>query len=208
MIAKHVKDFGKLRMNDIIQYLILPEVAEITGNPELAYKTFFLKGNPKVGGKNKKIEFTNDVPDEITKDEHLNMSFDVLQEEKDKGMTISKVNPAQFRELQYMVVCSPDVLNPRSEDLERAWATEEYDRMIMHPEVFDPTETGKLLLGANPTTKKDVEKYIAKQPTPGMNPPEMGGMPNAGNSPLNAVNKKSPLSPTGASPILASLGSK
>lgn len=210
MIAKHVEDFGKLRMNDIIQYMTLPEVSAITGNPELTYKTFFMKGNPKIGSKNKKVEFTNDVPDTIGEDEYMTRSFDLLQEEKDKNMTIAKVNPAMFRELQYMVVCSPDVLNPRSEDLERAWATEEYDRMIAQPMVFDPMETGKLLLGANPTTKKDVDKYLAKQPDPSMVPPPMdqtGAMPNAGNSPLNAIGKKA-VSPAGPTPALASLASK
>lgn len=192
MIAKHVRDFGKLRMGDILQYLTVPEVVDITGEPELTYKTFFLKGNSKSGEKNKKIEFTNDLPDELTKEDHLNLSYDLLQEEEEKDMEIAKVNPSIFRDLQYMVTVSPDVMNPRSTDLERAYDLETFDRMIVQPTVFDPEETGKLLLGANPTTKSDPEKYLAKQPPPGtMPPPEQGGMPNAGNAPLNAV--KSPL---------------
>lgn len=212
MIAKHVRDFGKLRVGDIIQYLTLPDVAKITGDAELTYKTFFLRGQEKSGQKNKKIEFTNEVPDSMTHDDYLDASFDLKDEEEKKGMTISRANPAMFRELQYLVAVHPDVMNPRSEDLERAWATEEFDRMIIHPETFDNKETGKLLLGANPTTKKDVDKYLAKQPLPGaippnpMNPDQNGGaMPSAGNSPLNAVNKKSPLSPAGKSNTLASI---
>lgn len=202
MIAKHVKDFGKLRVGDIIQYLTLPDVAAITGDSELTYKTFFLKGLEKTGAKNKKIEFTSDVPDEMTQDEYLKRSYDLKSEEKDKDMTIAKANPKLFRELQYMVAVHPDVLNPRSEDLERAWATEEFDRMIMHPEVFDGKETGKLLLGANPTTKRDVDKYLIKEQPMGQIPqmgpdglPIQGGsMPAAGNSPLAATMGKSPLS--------------
>jgi len=191
MIAKHVKDFGKLRMNDIIQYLTLPEVAEITGNPELTYKTFFLKANPKGGTKNKKIEFTNDVPDTMKKKDYLKSSYDLYEEEQDKNMTIAKINPATFRELQYMVTVSPDVLNPRSEDLERAFALEDFDRMIAQPGVFDPEETGKLLLGSNPITKKNIEKYMVKQPEGEQMMSMMsGGMPNAGNSPLNALGKQ------------------
>lgn len=210
MISKHVKDFGKLRMSDILQYLTVPDVAEITGNAELTYKTFFLKANPKSGAKNKKIEFDASVPDEMSEDEMLTASYDIKSEEKKKNMTISKVNPPLFRELQYLVAVHPDVMNPRSEDLERAWATEEYDRMVLHPEIFNPEETGKLLLGANPTTKKDVDKYVAQKPSPDMmqSPAQpMNSMPQAGNSPLNAMGKKSPLSPT-SSPQLASLGSK
>ncbi len=203
MIAKHVRDFGKLRVGDIVQYLTLPDIASITGDSELTYKTFFLKGQEKTGGKNKKIEFTTDMPDKMSEDEYLNRSYDVKMEEDKKNMTITKANPSMFRELQYLVAVHADVLNPRSEDLERAWATEDFDRMIMHPEVFDGKESGKLLLGANPTTKKDIDKYLTKEPPMGQNPqmnPDgtpivAGQMPNAGNSPLNAVAKKSPLSP-------------
>lgn len=200
MIAKHVRDFGKLRIGDIIQYLTLPDVASITGNKDLTYKTFFLKGLEKTGSKNKKIEFTNSIPESTTEEEYLKSSYNILEEEKKKDMTISKANPVMFRELQYLVAIHDDVLNPRSEDLERAWATEEFDRMIQHPEVFDAKETGKLFLGANPTTKKDVERYMLKeQPIssvqPMMNPDgtPMNTMPNAGNSPLNAMMNKTPI---------------
>lgn len=193
MIAKHVRDFGKLRMGDILQYMTLPDVAEISGNPELTYKTFFLKGNDSKGQKPRKIEFSKDIPDKMTDDEYLDKSYEVLQENEKKGMEISKVNPSMFRDLQYMITVSPDILNPRSEDLERAYALEDYDRMIAQPMVFNPEEVGMLLLKNNPSTKKDPEKYLAKQSTPGTMP--QGGnsaMPQAGNSPLNAVSKKGP----------------
>lgn len=198
MIAKHVRDYGKLRIGDILQYLTLPEVSDITGDPELTYKTFFLKGNAKTGGKNKKIEFDKEIPDEMSTDEHLGKSYDVLTEEDKKGMEIAKVNPSLLREIKYMVTISPDVLNPRSEDLERAYNLEEYDRMVSAPPgMFDPEATAKLLLTSSPVTKKDPDKYIAKQPTPGTMPPmQQNTMPQAGNSPLNAMATKSPLSPT------------
>lgn len=209
MIAKHVKDFGQLRLGDIIQYLTVPEVIDITGDPELAYKTLFVKGGQK-GGKNKKIEFSADMPESMTQDEHLNASYEVLAENKKKDMEISKVNPELFRELQYMITVSPDTLNPRSEDLERSYALEDFDRMIAQPMVFDPEETAKLLLKYNPVTKKDVDKYLAKQPQPGQQPPMMGpngqpmqngAMPAAGNSPLKSMMGKNPLSTATPSPV-------
>lgn len=201
MIAKHVRDYGKLRIGDILQYLTLPEVAQIEGNPNVLYKSFFMKGNQKTGGKNKKIEFVKDMPDEMTEEEHLEASYDVLIEEDEKGMEISKVNPTALRDVKYMVTISPDILNPRSDDLERAYALEDFDRMITQPTVFDPEETGKLLLMNNPATKKDPEKYLAKKPQASMVPPQMGpdgmpmqtntnAMPQAGNSPLQALGKK------------------
>lgn len=206
MIAKHVKDYGKLRMGDIIQYLTLPEVVEITGNPELTYRTFFLKGADKGAGKNKKIDFDKTLPDEMTREEYTNRSYDLKEFEEENDMEIAKVNPSIFRSLKYMVTVSPDVMNPRSEDLERAWATEEFDRMIMQPAVFDPIETGKLLLSHNPTTMKDIDKYIAKPAPQQVQPVDpKTGLPASGNSPLAALANKSPLSPTSQAPAIGAM---
>lgn len=202
MISKHVKDFGKLRLGDIVQYLTVPEVVDITGNPELTYKTFFLKGGQK-GSKNKKIEFTLDIPDQMTEDSYLDASYDILVENKKKDMEISKVHPQMFRELQYMITVSPDTLNPRSEELERAFDLEAYDRMIAQPAVFDPMETGKLILRSNKSTQNNIDKYIVKQPQPGqmMDPNMMGSMPAAGNGPLASLTGKNPLSTSSQKPI-------
>lgn len=211
MIAKHVKDFGKLRLGDILQYMTVPEVMEIEDDMELVYKTFFVQG--KGGDKNKKVEFDKSMPDEMDNDEYMQKSYDLLIQEKEKDMQIAKVNPGLFRDLKYKVTISPDVLNPRSEDLERAYGLETYDRMItaIPLGMYDPEETGKLLLMTNPKTKRSPEKYLAKQqaqqpvmpPQPGQ--PSPSGMPAAGNSPLNAMGKK-PQS-TGAAPQpLAGMG--
>ena len=101
-----------------------------------------------------------------------------------------------------MVMISPDVMNPKSDDLERAYSLESFDRMIAQPTVFDPEETGRLFLTNNPSTKKDPDKYLAKQPSPeqmGMMSAQPNAMPNSGNGPLAAMkgNKQS----TGAAPI-------
>ncbi len=187
MIAKHVRDFGKLRLGDILQHMTMPEVLQIEDDAELMYKTFFVKGTDK----NKKIQFDGNMDDEIDEDSYMQKSYDLLIEEQQKGMEIAKVNPSLFRNLKYMVTINPDVINPRSEDLLRAFALEDFDRMIAQPMVFDPEETGKLLLNHNPLTKSDPDKYIAKQPptpsgplTPGTPPP---GTPGAAPGPLNAV---------------------
>lgn len=194
MIAKHVKDFGKLRLGDILQYLTVPEVMQIEDDAELVYKTFFVNG--KGGEKNQKIEFDKELPDEMEVEDQLNLSYDLLQNEKEKDMEIYKVNPSLFRDLKYKITISPDVMNPRSEDLERAYGLEEFDRMVVAPPgMFDPEETAKLLLTSSPKTRKDPDKYLAKQqPNPILAMQNSGKMPEAGNSPLNALGKKSPLS--------------
>lgn len=202
MISKHVKDFGKLRMGDIVQYMTLPDVVDITGEPELTYKTFFLKGKAKSGSKNKKIEFNADMPDEFGEGEYLNASYATKEEEDKKGMEIAKVNPSMFRELQYMVTVSPDVMNPRSTELERAFDLETFDRLIQSP-VANQEEAVKLLVGTNPNTAKTPEKYIMKQ-QPQMTQPMNPQMPQAGNGPLASMSKPSPLSPTGGA--LAGIG--
>ncbi len=198
MIAKHVKDFGKLRMGDIIQYMTVPDVVEITDDPELVYKTFFIKGG-KPGDKNKKVQFDKNLEDEYSEDEYLNASYEVLQDEKKKEMQIAKVNPTSFRELQYMVTISPDVLNPRSSDLERAFNLETYDRAIANP-MANQEENLKLLYTTNPTTAKNPDKYIMKQPI--VPPAPESAMPSAGNGPLASMGKKSPLSTQGAQSAL------
>jgi len=204
MIAKHVKDFGRLRLGDIIQYLTLPEVVEITGNPETAYKSFFLKGATESGDKNKKIQFDKDLPDEMTEDEYMDRSFALLDEEDEKDMTITKVNPSLFRNLKYMITVSPDIMNPRSKDLERAFDLELFDRLVQMPN-SDQEEALKLLLSTNPKTSKDMDKYIGEMPeeTP---PGTVPGMPQAGNSPLAAMGGQSSMSTPAGQTAMASLG--
>lgn len=208
MIAKHVKDFGKLRVGDILQYLTMPDVVNITGDPELTYKTFAIKSPTKGVGTPKQIKFDKDMPGDITLDEYMNLSFDLLEEEKDKKLEISRVNPELFRELKYITAISPDVMNPKSEDLERAYDLETFDRMVAAPPgMFDPEATAKLLLNSDPRTKKDPDKYVAKQPAPGTQPPMQNGqppqgqMPASGNAPLAAVTGGNPLNKPSQSPV-------
>lgn len=216
MIAKHVKDFGKLRLGDIVQYLTVPEVIQIEDDMELVYKTFFVTG--KSGGDNKRIQLDNNMPDSYSEDEYLDASYDLYIKEEQSKMTISKVNPGLFRQLKYQITISPDVLNPKSDELMRAFDLETYDRMVAAPPgMFDPEETGKLLLHTNPTTKRDVDKYAAKQPDAAQQAMQQsqsmaqpGKMPQAGNAPLNSMGKKGkPQQPAGQStqlPQLATMG--
>jgi hypothetical protein len=90
-----------------------------------------------------------------------------------------------------MVTVSPDVLNPRSDDLERAYAVETFDRMIVSP-VADQEEALRLLLAYTPNTKRDPDKYIAK-PQPMM--PQMAQQnPQKPNAPI-IPNKGLPQNP-------------
>ncbi|MFS2037139.1 hypothetical protein ACEN8I_24150, partial [Polaromonas sp. CT11-55] len=81
---------------------------------------------------------------------------------EDSNTELYKVNPEKFRDLKYLLTIDADVLNPRSEDLERAFDLETYDRLVMNP-MADQEEALKLLLMTNPKTKKDPDKFVAQQ---------------------------------------------
>ena len=162
MIAQFVRQYGRLQIGDIIQHLTIVDVDKITDDSKLVYKTFLVKGKGKTG--KKKIEFTTDVPEEpITEREKLDMSYKVLEEEKRSGMEIYKANPTLIRELVYKLVISPDVLHPRSDDLERAMKLELYDRAIQNPMADQEAVYKDFLLGAYKDVKEP-EDYITKQP--------------------------------------------
>ncbi len=181
MVSKHVKDYGTLRMGDIIQYLTLPQVELIEDNAPLVYKTFLLRSKKDTGKKRgKKIMFDSSIPTEP--EDHatrLKRSFSIKSEEEQKGMAIFKVNPEFFRNLKYTCVITPDVLNPMSEELERAYGLEDFDRMVAHPDIFDQEEAGRLFLQGSPLTRKDPDKFMLKK-----NPLEMMG---GGMNPLQSM---------------------
>ncbi len=175
MIAQHVKDFGKLRLGDIIQYETIADVSDLEG-AELTYKTFLVRNKMSNGGtKTRKITFDANLPNKMSPDEHMDASLQVAKEQGglDSKTELYKVNPELFRNLKYMVTVSPDVLNPKSEDLNRAYHLETYDRMVMN-QGADPEETLRLLLSTDPQTKRDPDKYVAQQP---QQQPPMPGQP-------------------------------
>lgn len=211
MISKHVKDYGTLKMGDITQYLTLPEIEKIVDNAPLVYKTFLLRNKKDTGKmRGKKIMFDSSIPmNDETHTDRLTRSLKLKKEEEQKGMSIFMVNPEFFRNLKYTCVITPDVLNPMSEELERAYGLEDFDRMVAHPDIFDQEEAARLFLQGSPLTRKDPDKYLLKKnplESMGMNPLQsmMGGQPGgfqaAGGQPQgNATEMNAPGQQQGAS---------
>lgn len=165
MIAQSVKDYGRLSKGDILQYLTIPEVSEIEGNTDLVYKTFLVHGKEASGKtKTRKIKFDGSLPeDNITEEEKLNMSYDIMEEQGDK-QSLFKVNPELFRALNYETLITPDVLRTRSEDLERAYGVEEFDKAISAAQVgvavdLDASYKDFILMNY-PKSKRDPDKYM------------------------------------------------
>lgn len=165
MIGRYVRQYGRLRMGDIIQHLTIVDVDKITDDAALVYKSFLTKGKGKF--ERKKIEFTDKVTSEpITQKDKLVQSYKVMADQNRTGMEIYRVNPELFRNLRYQLVVTPDVLHPRSEDLERAMKLELYDRAIQNPMANQEGIFKDFLLGAYRDVKSP-EDYIQKpQPQP------------------------------------------
>lgn len=166
MISQHVREYGRLRLGDILQYLTVVDADKITANAPLVYKTFLMSGKQTTGkAKTKKIMFDGEMPMEPQSGEQqLQSSYDALKEQGGEESTVElyKVNPVLFRNLTYMLSVSPDALNPKSEQLERQLHLETFDRMITSP-VVDQEEALRLLLTTDNITRKSPDKYIAQQ---------------------------------------------
>ncbi len=167
MISQFVKDYGKLRLGDIIQYMTIAEVNSIEDDAKMIYKTLILPNKQSNGNSvTRKIKFDNSLPDSNVSDEQEeDMSRDTyeMQGGKDSKTLLYRVNPPLFRSLQFMIAENPDTLDPMSNELEKQYGLEEYDRMVANPQTFDPEQTGRLLLNLYKDTKKDPDKFISKQ---------------------------------------------
>lgn len=196
-------DYGKLVVSDILQYLTLADAAKITTDGGLVYKTF-IANDPGQPGKKNKVQFDANLPDTMSDEEKDAMTWALLTQQS-KGSIKSalnpttklyKANPIKFRNFQYTFVIDADVQNPRSADLNHAYAKELFDDMALHPEMFDVKETGKLLLQNNPLTQRAPDDFLVKTPPPSpIMPPLPGQMPgqppqqSQGQQPVQAVQK-------------------
>jgi hypothetical protein len=115
------------------------------------------------------------------------LSYDTLRRQggPESDEVLARVSPDLFRNLHFMCVVSADVINPMSEEVERQYNLEVYDRAINNP-VADQESIFELLLESTPTTQKDPKKFIQKQEMMQPNPMATGGVMNS-NSPAQPV---------------------
>lgn len=164
MIVEYVKQTGELMKGDIVQYLTVADAAKITGDAPLAYKTFVVNAG-KGGQYGKKVIFDGDMPDAMSKEDMMSASFRVLQQQGGlkSDMTIYRANPSMFREMQYYTYVDADTITPKSEEIERAFNLETFDRAINSPVADQESIYTDLLMASNPKTAKNPEKYVKKQ---------------------------------------------
>lgn len=179
MISQHVRDYGRLRLGDILQFLTIIDTDRITGDAETVYKTFLVNKGSSTGGKAKvrKISFDGNMSsDPMSGEDQMKASYDVLQEQggADSNVELYKANPELFRTLTYMLTVAPDALSPKSEQLERQLHLETFDRLITSP-AANQEEALRLLLTTDSLTKRSPDKYVMQQPPAGQ--PPVGGQP-------------------------------
>jgi hypothetical protein len=79
-----------------------------------------------------------------------------------------------------MVMISPDVISPMSDDLERAFGLEVFDKSIQAFQVGVPVDMEAIyrdfVLGNYPKAKDNAEKYIKEQGMGGMTMPAIPGL--------------------------------
>lgn len=180
MIAQHAINVGKLLVSDILQYDTIANVVDVSGDTGLVYKTFFTP-EPGATGKTNKIKFDANLPTTISDEEKLKMSYAILEEQGGikSGITLYKANPILMRQFKYKFTVDSDVLNPRSAELERAMDLETFDRAIASPVANQEELYKDLLMGSNPKTARDPDKYVQQQPAaaPGMMALPNGSVP-------------------------------
>ncbi len=214
MIGKGVRDFGRLRLGDILQYMTVGQVKDLeSDDPELVYRTFVLHNQSTDKGmtKHKIIRFDGSMGD-MTDDEKLSASYDLLSEEDRMGnaVEICQANPELIRNMSYFVTVSDDVLQPLSKETEKQYKLEEYDRAIANPLLDQEVVAREFLLSAYPASQGHVDKFFKKPQAPsqfgslmgtglpgGMQPPEQGGGGNVKqNFPQVAQRQNQPMPPS------------
>lgn len=192
MIQSYVKQIGQLIVGDIVQYETIADAKKVMGNDKLFFKTFIVH---KKGDKTKRIKFDDSMPESpITEKAKMDMSYGVLEEQGGikSDSQLSKVQPYLFRNLKYIVHVSPDVLNPMTEEMERAFKLETYDRAIQNRYADQEQVTRDFLFGSMPSALQDPDKYMKKKedimsqtpmnvmPQPAQQPPQTSPMASVG----------------------------
>jgi hypothetical protein len=158
MLKFMVEDFGKLRLNSVLQYMTVGEAVQtMSGFSQMKFRNVLVDKNVERGRKkSKKIDFTMEMPE--TEEQELEMSFNLLKQEKEKDMEIAKVNPSLFRKLKYTAIVEADMLFSNSETVRKAMNLEAYDRLIQNPHADSEAVTRDFLLGNYRPGEED--KYL------------------------------------------------
>lgn len=181
MIAQLVRDFGRLRINTILQYLPIAELSEVMGDDvKIKFPTIVLP-NKNIEGRTKtrRIEFTTDMPE--TEEDQEKLEYDLLRrsgmdvsgDEIDYGqLSICIVNPDAFRKMKYLTKVEPDFNDRATKFFKKIQL---YDRAIGNPlanqeaifrdfllEPFVPGQSDKYIRTENQASQSPIMQEVIK----------------------------------------------
>ena len=204
MIGFMVRDLGKLRVGDILQYLTIADVEQIVGDDApLRYRSFLIPEKIEDGKKKSHKIMLGDYAQNLSEDE-TTQGFDMLalqggaspdglqgldpeQREQfigkgfDADTKLYLVNPEIFRNLKYKVVVRPDMITPPSDALKKALNLELYDRAIANPLANQEAIFTDFLLSSYEGARDDTSKYVTKPEN------QMGAMQGQQGNPLQKI---------------------
>lgn len=171
-LAYLVVQFGNLRLPTIVEHMTMPQLGKIADpNTALKYTTMLVKKRGETNSK--QIELSDSIPyGENETDKVMKMSLDLLKRQTGSGKTITQVNPEAIRDLKFTCHINADTMFKRSEEGERAFALEFYDRGILNPMFNQESLAGVLVNEFKPGQE---DKFVNK-PQP-QAPAMAGGVP-------------------------------
>lgn len=185
MIRALVEDYTDLLIGDILQHMSTAKSMEtMSDGVKLKFQTFLLPDQVETGRTvTKKIQFSDDLADELELKSPKDISFELYDKEMKDGKDdtlIYLVNPSVFRKLRFRVTTNPEELEPTNKQVERALNLEAYDRMIQNQFVDQEAITREFLVGSYRPGESD--KYMAKNK----------GLPDGGAAALEAAQGTAP----------------
>ena len=164
MIGFFVKDFGELRLTDILQFMAVSDMDKITTAESGERIRRFVLPEKNVHGNmmSESIEFDFEM-DEMSESERMMLSQQLLDKEEATGKRVIKVNPTLFREMKFRVKVSAASLVPPSDNVQRAMNLEVFDRAIALPFANQEALYKDLLLNSYPKTQEDPDRYIREE---------------------------------------------
>lgn len=167
MIGFMVRDFGTLRVGDVLQFVTVGDAMELESDEGVMRFKNFVLPEKMVDGKMKTrvIKFDGEMPDEMTEEEADERSMDVLKEQEKLGNNahICYVNPTLFRKLKFKIKVVPEALFPKSDAIKKALKLEAYALAMNNPFTNKEAVTRDLLLQSFDETKDDPDKYMMQQ---------------------------------------------
>lgn len=161
MLARLVRQIGELALGLVIQHIPITEIGEITDEDAELKMMPIVIPNRNIEGKNvsRKIEFTTDMPQ--NEDDEMKRSFEMLDEEENKGISIYRMNPEIMDKLKFLVKVEP-VFMDRQTKISKAINL--YDRLLGNPLANQEAALKDLLLGS--LVPGEEYKYVADAEQP------------------------------------------